>query len=123
MITESNPLKLEYVIIIFLLIIATVLLFYKSVEPEETNDKPKNEPKSILKKDNIPVEIKPTNNVKFYDVRMSQLSNDIDIVKNQNPTTELLSQYQPAREDIPTDNIFCNSQNGKIQNKPLRFNI
>lgn len=123
MITESNPLKLEYVIIIFLLIIAAVLLFYKSVEPEKTNDKPKIEPKSILKKDNIPVEIKPTNNVKFYDVRMSQLSNDIDIVKNQNPTTELLSQYQPAREDIPTDNIFCNSQNGKIQNKPLRFNI
>jgi len=123
MITESNPLKLEYVIIIFLLIIATVLLFYKNVEPERTNDKHNTEPKSILKKDNIPVEIKPTNNVKFYDVRMSQISNDINIVKNQNPTTELLSQYQPAREDIPTDNIFCNSQNGKIQNKPLRFNI
>ena len=50
MITESNPLKLEYVIIIFLLIIATVLLFYKSVEPEKTNNKPKIEPKSILKK-------------------------------------------------------------------------
>jgi len=123
MITESNPLKLEYVIIIFLLIIATVLLFYKSLEPEKTNNKHKIKPKSILKKDNIPVEIKPTNNVKFYDVRMSQISNDINIVKNQNPTTELLSQYQPARENIPTDNIFCNSQNGKIQNKPLRFNI
>jgi len=123
MITESNPLKLEYVIIIFLLIIATVLLFYKSIESEKTNNKPKIKTKSILKKDNIPVEIKPTNNVKFYDVRMSQISNDINIVKNQNPTTELLSQYQPARENIPTDNIFCNSQNGKIQNKPLRFNI
>ena len=49
------------------------------------------------------------------------ISNDINIVRNQNPTTELLSQYQPAREDIPTDNIFCNSQNGKIQNKPLRI--
>ena len=32
MITESNPLKLEYVIIIFLLIIAIVLLFYKSID-------------------------------------------------------------------------------------------
>jgi DUF4097 and DUF4098 domain-containing protein YvlB len=124
MIIESKPLKLEYVIIIFLLIIAIVLLFYKSVEPEKTNNKPKNDPKSIFKKDNTtPVKIKPTNNVKFYDVRMSQISNDINIVRNQNPTTELLSQYQPAREDIPTDNIFCNSQNGKIQNKPLRFNI
>ena len=62
-------------------------------------------------------------NVKFYDVRMSQISNDINITKNQEPTEELLSQYQPAREDIPTDNIFCNSNNGRIQNKPLRFNI
>ena len=51
---------------------------------------------------------------------MSQISNDINITKNQEPTPELLFQYQPARENIPTDNIFCN---GKIQNKPLRFNI
>lgn len=118
MIIESNQLKLEYVIIIFLLIIAIVLLFYKSIEVE----KPINEgtkPKSILKK----TKVLPTvnnSNVKFYDVRMSQISNDINITKNQEPTQELLSQYQPARDHIPTDNIVSN---GKIQNKPLRFNI
>jgi len=118
MIIESNQLKLEYIIIIFLLIIAIVLLFYKSIEPEKTiNEVTK--PKSILKK---PKDLPTVNNsnVKFYDVRMSQISNDINITKNQEPTIELLSQYQPAREDIPTDNIMCN---GKIQNKPLRFNI
>ena len=115
---ESNPLKLEYIIIIFLLIIAIVLLFYKSVEPEKPIKEVK-KPKSILKKTSDV----HNSNIKFYDVRMSQISNDIDFTKNQEPTKELLSQYQPAREDIPTDNIFCNSNNGKIQNKPLRFNI
>ena len=121
MIIESNPLKLEYIIIIFLLIIAIILLFYKSVEPEKTIKETK-KTKSILKTTN---DTQSVNNskVKFYDVRMSQISNDIDITKNQEPTIELLSQYQPAREDIPTNNIFCNSNNGKIQNKPLRFNI
>tara|TARA_B100001758_G_scaffold20619_2_gene14518 strand:- start:4648 stop:5013 length:366 start_codon:yes stop_codon:yes gene_type:complete len=118
---ESNQLKLEYVIIIFLLIIAIVLLFYKSIEPEKPINEVK-KPKSILKKTNN-LHTVNNSNVKFYDVRMSQISNDINITKNQEPTTELLSQYQPAREDIPTDNIFCNSNNGKIQNKPLRFNI
>jgi hypothetical protein len=116
---EPNQLKLEYVIIIFLLIIAILLLFYKSIEPEKPIKEVK-KPKSILKKPDTPVN---NSNVKFYDVRMSQISNDINITKNQEPTEELLSQYQPAREDIPTDNIFCNSNNGRIQNKPLRFNI
>ena len=117
---ENYPLKLEYVIIIFLLIIAIVVLFYKSIEPE-----PQNIPiKSILKKQPVYVpEDIPKNNVKFYDVRMSQISNDIDVIKNQQPTDELLSLYQPAREVIPTDNIHCNSQTGKLQPKPLRFNI
>jgi hypothetical protein len=120
---ESNPLKLEYIIIIFLLIIAIVLLFYKSIEPEK-QIKIDKKPKSILKKTNDLHTINNHNpNVKFYDVRMSQISNDINITKNQEPTQELLSQYQPAKENIPTDNIFCNSNNGKIQNKPLRFNI
>ena len=120
MIIESNQLKLEYVIIIFLLIIAIVLLFYKSIEPEKTiNEVTKPKPKSILKKTNN-LHTVNNSNVKFYDVRMSQISNDINITKNQEPTPELLFQYQPARENIPTDNIFCN---GKIQNKPLRFNI
>ena len=118
---ESNPLKLEYIIIIFLLIIAIVLLFYKSVEPEKPIKEVK-KPKSILKKTSD-VHTVNNSNIKFYDVRMSQISNDIDFTKNQEPTKELLSQYQQAREDIPTDNIFCNSNNGKIQNKPLRFNI
>ena len=120
MIIESNQLKLEYVIIIFLLIIAIVLLFYKSIEPEKTiNEKTINEvtkPKSILKKTNN-LHTVNNSNVKFYDVRMSQISNDINITKNQEPTPELLFQYQPARENIPTDNIFCN---GKIQNNPKR---
>ena len=78
MIIESNPLKLEYVIIIFLLIIAIVLLFYKSIEPE----KPVNEvkkPKSILKKTKD-LHTVNNSNVKFYDVRMSQISNDINII-------------------------------------------
>ena len=120
---ETNPLKLEYVVIIFLLIIAIVVLFYKSIDtpPQNVNTTPI---KSILKKQPVYVEETNKDNVKFYDVRMSQLSNDISIVKNQEPTNELLSVYQPAREDIPTDNIFCNSNNGRIQNtKPVRFNI
>jgi|TARA_B110000483_G_scaffold242648_1_gene329157 hypothetical protein len=120
---ENYPLKLEYVIIIFLLIIAIVVLFYKSIEPEPSNI-PIKPIKSILKKQPVYVpEDIPKNNVKFYDVRMSQISNDIDVIKNQQPTDELLSLYQPAREVIPTDNIHCNSQTGKLQPKPLRFNI
>ena len=122
MIIESNPLKLEYIIIIFLLIIAIILLFYKSIEPNQPIKKEIDlsiKPKSILKK-TTDIPTINTSNVKFYDVRMSQISNDINTTKNQEPTMGLLSQYQPAREDIPTDNIMCN---GKIQNKPLRFNI
>ena len=117
MIIETNPLKLEYVIIIFLLILAIVLLFYKSIEPERPIPQNKPRPKPILKKQSD--QITPNSNVKFYDVRMSQLSNDIKIEKNQEPTDELLSQYKPAKEIVPTDNIY----NCKEQNKPLRFNI
>ena len=115
MIIETNPLKLEYVIIIFLLILAIVLLFYKSIEPELPIYQ--NKPKPILKKKSVQITPKP--NVKFYDVRMSKLSNDIKIEKNQEPTSELLSQYKPAKEIVPTDNIY----NCREQNKPIRFNI
>jgi hypothetical protein len=120
-----NPLKLEYVIIIFLLIIAIIVLFYKSIEPSSQPNMVVQPVKSILKKQqaNNVTEETTKNNVKFYDVRMSQLSNDVDIVKNQQPTYELLSQYQPARDIVPTDNIYDNEQTGRIQNKPLRFNI
>ena len=119
-----NPLKLEYVIIIFLLIIAIIVLFYKSIEPSSQTPVNVQPVKSILKKQPANVTEETTkNNVKFYDVRMSQLSNDVDIVKNQQPTDELLSQYQPARDIVPTDNIYDNEQTGRIQNKPLRFNI
>tara|TARA_B000000477_G_C6080820_1_gene223089 strand:+ start:43 stop:402 length:360 start_codon:yes stop_codon:yes gene_type:complete len=119
MIIETNPLKLEYVIIIFLLILAIVLLFYKSIEPELpiSQNNPKLNPKPILKKQSVQITPKP--NVKFYDVRMSKLSNDIKIEKNQEPTSELLSQYKPAKEIVPTDNIY----NCREQNKPIRFNI
>jgi hypothetical protein len=117
MIIETNPLKLEYVIIIFLLILAIVLLFYKSIEPERPTSQ--NKPKPILKKQSDQITPKPTSNVKFYDVRMSKLSNDIKIEKNQEPTDELLSQYKPAKEIVPTDNIY----NCREQNKPIRFNI
>ena len=80
-----NSLKLEYVIIIFLLIIAIVILFYKSLDVSQSiKDIPKKEVKSILKKETI--KEKNNNNVKFYDVRMSKLSNDINITKNQQPT-------------------------------------
>jgi hypothetical protein len=117
MIIETNPLKLEYVIIIFLLILAIVLLFYKSIEPELPISQNKPKPKPILKKQSV--QTTPKSNVKFYDVRMSKLSNDIKIEKNQEPTSELLSQYKPAKEIIPTDNIY----NCREQNKPIRFNI
>ena len=53
---------------------------------------------------------------------MSKLSNDIDITKNQQPTDELLAVYQPASETVPTDDPQCDGK-GKLQNKPLRFNI
>ena len=53
---------------------------------------------------------------------MSKQSNDIDVTKNQQPTDELLAVYQPASETVPTDNIICDGK-GKLQNKPLRFNI
>lgn len=119
MIIETNPLKLEYVIIIFLLILAIVLLFYKSIEPELPISQNKPKPKPILKKQSVQITPKPTSNVKFYDVRMSKLSNDIKIEKNQEPTSELLSQYKPAKEIVPTDNIY----NCREQNKPIRFNI
>lgn len=118
---ESNQLKLEYVVIIFLLIIAIVVLFYKSIDRPINPNIVEQPIKSILKKQ--PSAEIPKNNVKFYDVRMSQISNDINVVKNQEPTDELLNHYQPAREIVPTDNIHCNSENGKEQNKPLRFNI
>ena len=53
---ESKPLKLEYIIIIFLLIIAIVLLFYKSIEPEKPISEVK-KPKSILKKQKIFIQL------------------------------------------------------------------
>lgn len=111
-----NELKLEYVIIIFLLILAIVILFYKSLDTPQPINIPKKDIKPILKKD------KTKNNVKFYDVRMSKLSNDINITKNQQPTDELLAVYQPASETVPTDDPQCDGK-GKLQNKPLRFNI
>ena len=114
-----NELKLEYVIIIFLLILTIVILFYKNVEIPTQNVIIKKEIKPILKKEN---KVKINNNVKFDDVRMSKISNDIEINKNQQPTNELLEIYQPASETVPTDNIICNGI-GKLQNKPLRFNI
>ena len=111
-----NELKLEYVIIIFLLILAIVILFYKSLDTPQPIT-PKHNIKPILKKE---TKIKANNNVKFYDVRMAKLSNDINITKNQEPTNELLAVYQPASETVPTDDPQCE---GKLQNKPLRFNI
>mgnify|MGYP001075571453 CR=1 FL=1 len=112
-----NELKLEYVIIIFLLILAIIILFYKSLDTPQPTNIPKKDIKPILKKE---LKHKTNNNVKFYDVRMSKISNDIDITKNQQPTDELLAVYQPASETVPTDDPQCN---GKLQNKPLRFNI
>ena len=115
-----NELKLEYVIIIFLLILTIVILFYKNLDtPQPTIITPKKDIKPILKKE---IKEKTNNNVKFYDVRMSKLSNDIDVTKNQQPTSELLAVYQPVSETVPTDNIICDGK-GKLQNKPLRFNI
>lgn len=120
-----NELKLEYVIIIFLVIIAIVILFYKNLDTPQPQpqlqlpSQPQKKIKPILKK---VVKEKTNNNVKFYDVRMSKLSNDIDVTKNQQPTDELLAVYQPASETVPTDNIICDGK-GKLQNKPLRFNI
>tara|TARA_X000000368_G_C22795758_1_gene607952 strand:+ start:209 stop:562 length:354 start_codon:yes stop_codon:yes gene_type:complete len=116
-----NELKLEYVIIIFLVIIAIVILFYKNLDTPQPQlpSHPQKEIKPILKK---VVKEKTNNNVKFYDVRMSKQSNDIDVTKNQQPTDELLAVYQPASETVPTDNIICDGK-GKLQNKPLRFNI
>lgn len=116
-----NELKLEYVIIIFLVIIAIVILFYKNLDTPQPQlpSQSQKEIKPILKK---VVKEKTNNNVKFYDVRMSKLSNDIDVTKNQQPTDELLAVYQPASETVPTDNIICDGK-GKLQNKPLRFNI
>lgn len=111
-----NELKLEYVIIIFLLILAIVILFYKSLDTSKPIT-PKHNITPILKKE---TKIKTNNNVKFYDVRMSKLSNDINITKNQQPTNELLAVYQHASKTVPTDDSQCE---GKLQNKPLRFNI
>ena len=71
-----NELKLEYVIIIFLLILAIVILFYKSLDTSKPIT-PKHNITPILKKE---TKIKTNNNVKFYDVRMSKLSNDINII-------------------------------------------
>ena len=106
---------IKIIIIVSLVIFAIFVLLYK-----KPIKKPlvKKQVKPILKNAHQSIDYKK--NVKFYDVRMSQLSNDIETTKNQTPTDELLDMYPPIKENVPTDKILLE---GRSQNEPLRWNI
>ena len=79
---------IKIIIIVSLVIFAIFVLLYKKPVKKPLVKK---QVKPILK--NAHQSIDSKKNVKFYDVRMSQLSNDIETTKNQTPTDELLDMW------------------------------